>query len=106
PAEDQRRRVLEAASHVGLRATVVLARSDNEFQHAFAAVVEQRADALVVCADPWFNSRREQLVVLAAHHRVPAIYEVSEYALHGGLMSYGVNIVQLYREVGSIPPGF
>ena len=66
----------------------------------------KRADALVVCADPWFNSRREQLVVLAAHHRVPAIYEVSEYALHGGLMSYGVNIVQLYREVGSIPPGF
>lgn len=99
PAENQQRDVLAAASRVGLRGTVVLAKSDNEFQSAFATVVEQRADALMVCSDPLFNSRRDQLVALAAHHRVPAIYEFREFALAGGLMSYGVNIVELYREV-------
>jgi putative ABC transport system substrate-binding protein len=98
PAEKQRRDVLEAASHVALRTTVVSARSEREFQPAFASVIEQRADALVVCADPLFNSRREQLVALAAQHKVPAIYEFREYALGGGLMSYGVNIVEVYRE--------
>jgi putative ABC transport system substrate-binding protein len=98
PAENQQRDVLEAASRAGLRATVVLARSESEFEPAFATVVEKRADALMVCADPFFNSRRDQLVALAAHHKVPTIYELREYPLGGGLMSYGVNIVELYRQ--------
>jgi putative ABC transport system substrate-binding protein len=100
PAENQRRDALEAALRVGLRGIVVSARSDNEFQPAFATAVDQGADALIVCADPFFNSRRDQLVALAAQHKVPAIYEFREFALAGGLMSYGVNIVELYREVG------
>ena len=70
-----------------------------EFQPAFATLLDQHADALIVCADPFFNSRRDQLVALAARHRVPAIYEVREYASGGGLMSYGINIVELYRGV-------
>jgi len=98
PAENQQRDVLEAASRAGLRSTVVLAGSESEFEPAFATVVEKRADALMVCADPFFNSRRDQLVALAAHHKVPTIYELREYALGGGLMSYGVNIVELYRQ--------
>jgi putative tryptophan/tyrosine transport system substrate-binding protein len=100
PAENQRRDVLEAASRVDLRAIVVLARSEDEFQPVFATVKEQRADALIVCADPFFNSRRDRIVALAAQHKVPAIYEFREYAFEGGLMSYGANIVELYREVG------
>jgi ABC-type uncharacterized transport system substrate-binding protein len=99
PAENQQRDILEAASHAGLRATVVKARAEMEFQSAFATLLDQHADALIVCADPFFNSRRDQLVALAARHRVPAIYEVREYASGGGLMSYGINIVELYRGV-------
>jgi putative ABC transport system substrate-binding protein len=97
PAENQRRDVLEAASRVGLRAVVMSARSEREFEPAFRTAVEQRADALMVCADPLFNSRRDQLVEFAARYKMPAIYEFREYPLAGGLMSYGVNIVELYR---------
>ena len=99
-AQNQQREVLDATSRVGLRAIVVLARSENEFQPAFAMASEQRADAFIVCADPLFNNRRDQLIALAARYRLPAIYEFREYALDGGLMSYGVNIVVLYRDVG------
>jgi putative ABC transport system substrate-binding protein len=98
PAENQRRDVLEAASRAGLRAATLFAKSEADFQPAFAALLEQRADALMVCADPLFNSRRDQLVALAAQHKVPAMYEFNEYVLAGGLVSYGVNIVELYRE--------
>jgi putative tryptophan/tyrosine transport system substrate-binding protein len=98
PAERQRAEVLEAASRVGLRVTTLFAQSDRDFEPAFAAVIEQHADALMVCADPLFNSRRHRLVELAAHYKVPAMYEFREYVLAGGLVSYGVNIVDLYRE--------
>jgi putative tryptophan/tyrosine transport system substrate-binding protein len=99
PAESQRRRFLEAASSAGLQASVALAKKESDLESAFATL-EKNADLLIVCADPLFNSRREQLVALAAHHRLPAIYEFREFPLAGGLMSYGVNIVELYREVG------
>jgi len=100
PATENRRQdVLEAASRVGLKTTVVSASSESQFEPAFTTAVEQRADALMVFADPFFNSRRDQLATLAAHYKIPAIYEVREYALAGGLMSYGASIVELYREV-------
>jgi putative ABC transport system substrate-binding protein len=98
-AEARRQDVLEAASRVGLKTIVVTARSENEFEPAFMTAIEQRADALMVFADPLFNSRRDQLATLAARHKLPAIYEFREYALAGGLMSYGADIVGLYREV-------
>jgi putative tryptophan/tyrosine transport system substrate-binding protein len=99
PAENQRRRFLEAASRTGLRASVAFAKRQSDFEPAFATL-EKNADVLIVCADPLFNSRRNELVALAASHRLPAIYEFREFSLGGGLMSYGVNIVELYREVG------
>jgi putative ABC transport system substrate-binding protein len=98
PAERQRQDVLEAAARVGLRATTLLAKSERDFGPAFAALIEQRADAVIVCADPLFNSRRDRLVALAGQHNVPAMYEFREYVVAGGLVSYGVNIVELYRE--------
>jgi putative ABC transport system substrate-binding protein len=100
PATENRRRdVLEAASRMGLKTIVVSASSESQFEPAFTTAVEQRADALMVFADPFFNSRRDQLAALAARYKIPAIYEFREYALAGGLMSYGANIVELYREV-------
>jgi putative ABC transport system substrate-binding protein len=100
PATENRRRdVLEAASRMGLNTIVVSASSESQFEPAFTTAVEQRADALMVFADPFFNSRRDQLAALAARYKIPAIYEFREYALAGGLMSYGANIVELYREV-------
>jgi putative ABC transport system substrate-binding protein len=97
-AENRQRDVLEAASRVGLKTIVVSARSESQFEPAFTTAVEQRANALMVFGDPFFNSRRDQLVALAADYKIPAIYETRDYALAGGLMSYGVNIVELYRE--------
>jgi putative ABC transport system substrate-binding protein len=98
PAENQWRGVLEAASRVGLRATVIKARAETDFEPAFASLIEQRVDALIVCADPFFNSRRNQIVALAVRYKMPAIYEFREFPSGGGLMSYGVNIAELYRQ--------
>ena len=52
-------------------------------------------------ADPFYNSRREQLVSLAAHYAIPALYHAREFALAGGLMSYGPNVAELYRQAGA-----
>jgi putative ABC transport system substrate-binding protein len=63
-------------------------------------VAQPRPGALLVTADPFFNSRRAQIVALAARHAVPAIYEWREFAEAGGLMSYGTNLVEAYRLQG------
>ena len=62
--------------------------------------MQQRAGALLVCASPFFNIRREQLVVLAARHAVPAIYQWRDFAAAGGLMSYGTSLADAYRQQG------
>ena len=68
--------------------------------HRVAAPVQQRADALLVGNDAFFNSRREQIVALAARHAVPAIYSFRSFAESGGLMSYSTDLVEVYRQVG------
>src|SRR5262245_43803505 len=73
---------------------------DGEWYTAFAELSQLRAGALVVGADPFFNSRRDQIVVLAARYAIPAIYESREYALAGGLMSYGTSLTEGYHQVG------
>jgi putative ABC transport system substrate-binding protein len=70
------------------------------FETAIASVVELRARALVVASDPFFISRRDRIVTLAAQHAVPAIYQFREFAAAGGLMSYGTNLANGYRQVG------
>jgi putative ABC transport system substrate-binding protein len=99
-AENQLRDIQDAAARLGLQLVVVRANAVDEFEAAFTIISKERAGALLVCSSPFFNGRREQLVVLAARHAVPAIFEWREYAEAGGLMSYGTNLADAYRQVG------
>jgi putative tryptophan/tyrosine transport system substrate-binding protein len=90
-----------AAEALGHRLQVVTAGTEREFASAYASLVDQRAAALVVAADPFFNERRDQLVALSARHALPAIYEWREFVQLGGLMSYGSSIYDAWRQVGA-----
>jgi putative ABC transport system substrate-binding protein len=99
-AEIQLRDVQEAAPRLGVELVVVRANAESDFDSAFATIVSRRAGALLVCASPFFNLRRQQLVVLAARHAVPAMYEWRDFAEAGGLMSYGTILADAYRQAG------
>jgi putative ABC transport system substrate-binding protein len=92
--------VQEAARTVGQQIHLVYASTERGLDSAFAELSRLRAGALVVGADPFFNSRRDQIVALAARYAIPAIYEGREYALAGGLMSYGTSLADGYHQVG------
>jgi putative ABC transport system substrate-binding protein len=94
------RDVEEAAARLGVQLVVLRVSAENDFETAFATLVQQRAGALLVSSDPFFNIRREQLVVLAARHAVPAIYQWRDFTAAGGLMSYGTNLADAYRQQG------
>jgi ABC-type uncharacterized transport system substrate-binding protein len=92
--------VQEGARSVGQQIHIVYASSERELDTAFADLSQLRARALVVGADPFFNSRRDHIVALAARYAIPAIYEGREYAVAGGLMSYGTSLTEGYHQVG------
>ena len=83
-----------------MKLVIVRANAEGEFDAAFSSVAQQKAGAILVCASPFFNSRRQQLVLLAARHGLPAIYEWREFAEAGGLMSYGTRLADAYRQAG------
>ena len=89
-----------AARTMGQQIQVLKASTSGEIDAAFATIVNSRLDALFVGGDPFLDSRRVQLVQLANHHRVPATYSGREYAEVGGLMSYGSDITDAYRQLG------
>jgi putative ABC transport system substrate-binding protein len=89
-----------AARAMGLQIQVLNANTSREIDAAFATVVRERPDALFVGPGPLFNERRVQLVHLASRHAIPATYTQREYAEIGGLMSYGSNVLDAYRQVG------
>jgi putative ABC transport system substrate-binding protein len=99
-ADDQLRDLQEAAARLKVQLVIVRANAESDFDAAFSTLVRQRAAALLVCGSPFFNIRREQLVVLAARHAVPAIFEWRDFAAAGGLMSYGTSLADAYRQVG------
>jgi putative ABC transport system substrate-binding protein len=99
-AEDQLRDVRQAATRLGIQLVIVHADVESDFDAAFSTVVQQQAGALLVCSSPFFNGRREQLVVLAARHAVPAVYDWRDFATAGGLMTYGTSNADAYRQVG------
>jgi putative tryptophan/tyrosine transport system substrate-binding protein len=90
----------EAARAKGVQLIILKAGTESEIEVAFGSLVELQAQALLVGADPFFNSRREQLVALASRHAVPAIYEWREFVTSGGLISYGPSLTSIYRQVG------
>jgi putative tryptophan/tyrosine transport system substrate-binding protein len=99
-AEDQAREVQEAAKALNLQIEIAHAGKDQELESAFAALVRSHAAALLVTADPFFDTRRDHIIALAAKFRLPAIYQFRDYAVAGGLVSYGVSLADGYRQVG------
>src|SRR5215470_6247616 len=90
-----------AADALGLRLQVLTAHTEADLESAFGIMVQQRANALLVIADPFFIARREQVVALAASHAMPAIYPIRWFPECGGLMSYGSALGSLYQQVGT-----
>jgi putative ABC transport system substrate-binding protein len=92
---------MHAAARTVRRPLVLLsARTERDIELAFAALAQQRLGALVVGADPFFSSQRRQIVALATQHAVPAVYQWREFAVAGGLMSYGPSFADVYRQAG------
>jgi putative tryptophan/tyrosine transport system substrate-binding protein len=94
------RDVLVAAPVIGLRVQVLKAGTDREIDAAFVSLVQARTGALLVGNDFFFNSRTEQIVALAARHAIPTMYLSHEFVAAGGLISYGISLIENYREVG------
>jgi putative ABC transport system substrate-binding protein len=92
--------VKAAATSMGQQVHVLSASTSGEIDDAFVAFARARVEALFVGPDPFFNSRRVQFAIMASRHLIPATYASREYVEAGGLMSYGTNIVDMFREVG------
>jgi putative ABC transport system substrate-binding protein len=99
-ADTQVFEIERAAQTLGQQISVLNARSEADFDTVFATVVEQHAGALFVGGDPLFTSRRARLVALAAQHAIPASYSFRDFALAGGLMSYGADLLDVHRRAG------
>jgi putative tryptophan/tyrosine transport system substrate-binding protein len=99
-ADAQSQHVQDAARAVGQQVHVLMAGSEREIDTAFTALAQQQIGALLVGADPFFSSRRNQVVALAARHTVPTVYMNRDFVATGGLASYGTNIADGYRPAG------
>ena len=94
--------IMQTAAHsLGRRMLVVRASTEKEIASSFTTLGRERVGALVVQNDPFFDSRRDQLVALAARDAIPAIYHIREFPAAGGLMSYGASLADAYRQVGT-----
>jgi ABC-type uncharacterized transport system substrate-binding protein len=99
-ASAEAREVQDAARVLGIQMNLLNASTESEIDAAFTAIIEQRSGALIIGTDPFLLGQRDQLVRLAARHMVPTIYFLREFVEAGGLMSYGPNIVNGYRQAG------
>jgi putative ABC transport system substrate-binding protein len=100
PSADQLKDIEQAAGAIGQPLEVLQASTDRELEAAFETIVQHRIPALLVASDPFFNTRRDKLTALAARTAVPAMYGFRDYAVAGGLMSYGVDLPDVYHQVG------
>jgi putative ABC transport system substrate-binding protein len=100
-AESNTKELQAAARTLGLELHVLNASTEGDFDGVFAKLIQLRAGGLVIGSDPFFTSRTEQLAALAVHHAVPAIYHWREFAVAGGLLSYGAAVTDGYRLAGN-----
>ena len=100
PSADQMRDLELAAPRLGRQLLVVKASNDGELDSAFAALSQAQVGALLIASDPYFDTRRTRIIAFAAQNRLPTIYQFREYAVEGGLVSYGPSITDAYRQVG------
>ena len=98
--EAQLKEVEDAARTLGLQIEILHASTEGDLNMAFGRLSELQVRALQVCADPFFNSQRDHIVALAAHYAIPAIYEQREFAVVGGLASYGTSLTDAYHQIG------
>jgi putative ABC transport system substrate-binding protein len=101
PAAGQLAALEKAAQVTSQRLSIFRASNDGELNVGLAAVLQQRASALLVAADPYLDTRRQQLITFAGQNKLPAIYQFREFAVDGGLMSYGPSITDSYRQGGN-----
>jgi putative tryptophan/tyrosine transport system substrate-binding protein len=99
-AETLSRDLQAAARTLGLQLHVLHASTERDFDAVFASLLQLRASALVIGSDPFFNSRSQQLAALALRHAMPTMYPFREYAISGGLISYGNSFADAHRQVG------
>jgi len=92
--------VRKAARSLGLELHVLNASTAGEIDAAFATFAQPRAGALLISGEAFLTSRREQIIALAAHHAVPTIYNQREWTTAGGLMCYGFDYLEHYRQIG------
>jgi len=100
PAAGQMRDLEQAAPKIGRQLVILKASNDAELDAAFAALLREQVVALLVASDPFFDTRHEHIIAFAAKHRLPAIYQFRQYALAGGLISYGPSLTDAYRQAG------
>jgi putative ABC transport system substrate-binding protein len=100
PVAQQARDVRDAAQAIGRPVNIFYASNDAELDTAFAALSDQNAVALLSGADPFFDTRKDRIIGFTAQRQLPAIYHFREWALAGGLMSYGVSLTDTYRHFG------
>jgi putative tryptophan/tyrosine transport system substrate-binding protein len=99
-AEPSIRGAQEAARAKGVQLSILKASTETQIDAAFATFVNLQADGLIVAADPFFDTRRAQLVAPAAHRKVPTVYFEHEFTRIGGLISYGTSLTAVYRQMG------
>jgi putative tryptophan/tyrosine transport system substrate-binding protein len=100
-AAQQALEIAEAARTLGRPMVLLNASTDAELDVALATLARQQIVAMLVAGDPFLDTRRDQIIVFAAQRKLPAIYQFREYAVAGGLMSYGVSLSEAYREIGT-----
>jgi putative ABC transport system substrate-binding protein len=100
PAARQLQQIAEAAHATNQRITIAKASTREELEAAFAALTKEQVGALLVASAPFFDVERDRIISFAARQRLPAVYQFREYAMAGGLLSYGVVITETYRQYG------
>jgi putative ABC transport system substrate-binding protein len=100
PAEIQLKDIEQAAQAIGMKTDVFRASTESEIDAAFQSMARLKMQALIVAADPFFNTRRSNLIALSAQYKLPTIYQLREYAVGGGLVSYGIDLPDAYRQAG------